>query len=226
MKIKHILSCHHQQTVAPGPDIFGWHLGGSGCCWGFATIRFQRRHPLVPTTVDGKVVDPIIYKVFTTIPGMSLNKKNDNFDPKKTKNTSSAPFSHQKRETKNEVREAAATRICKKFWVHYCDWASWIKLSYQRFTQKTLLTYLPAYTYIYIILVYFTMNIYDHITYMNIHIYIYIWYIISYILQQEETLRLLKVWVMTWSVPDRIIMSILRCTCGTVNIHPVLNLID
>ena len=27
---------------------------------------------------------------------------------------------------------------------------------------------------------------------------------------------------MTWSVPDRIIMSILRGRCGTVNIHPVL----
>ena len=46
------------------------------------------------------------------------------------------------------------------------------------------------------------------------------------ILQQEESLRLLKVWVMTWSVPDRIIMSILRGRCGTVNIHPVLNLIN
>ena len=40
-----------------------------------------------------------------------------------------------------------------------------------------------------------------------------------------RNLRLLKVWVMTWSVPDRIIMSILRGRCGTVNIHPVLNLI-
>ena len=36
--------------------------------------------------------------------------------------------------------------------------------------------------------------------------------------------RLLKVWVMTWPVPDRIIMSILRGRCGMVNIHPVLNL--
>ena len=49
-------------------------------------------------------------------------------------------------------------------------------------------------------------------------------YKIQYILQQEESLRLLKVWVMTWSVPDRIIMSILRGRCGMVNIHPVLNL--
>ena len=32
--------------------------------------------------------------------------------------------------------------------------------------------------------------------------------------------------VMTWSVPDRIIMSILRGRCGTVNIHAVLNLIN
>ena len=47
-----------------------------------------------------------------------------------------------------------------------------------------------------------------------------------HILQQEESLRLLKVWVMTWSVPDRIIMSILHGRCGTVNIHPVLNLIN
>ena len=45
-------------------------------------------------------------------------------------------------------------------------------------------------------------------------------------LQQEESLRLLKVWVMTWPVPDRIIMSILRGRCGMVNIHPVLNLIN
>ena len=44
-------------------------------------------------------------------------------------------------------------------------------------------------------------------------------------LQQEESLRLLKVRVMTWSVPDRFIMSILRGRCGTVNIRPVLNLI-
>ena len=42
-------------------------------------------------------------------------------------------------------------------------------------------------------------------------------------LQQEESLRLLKVWVMTWSVPDQFIMSILRGRCGMVNIHPVLN---
>ena len=45
-------------------------------------------------------------------------------------------------------------------------------------------------------------------------------------LQQEESVRLLKVWVMTWSVPDRFIMSILRGRCGTVNYHPVLNLIN
>ena len=31
---------------------------------------------------------------------------------------------------------------------------------------------------------------------------------------------------MTWSVPDRIIMSILRGRCGTVNIHLVSNLIN
>ena len=31
---------------------------------------------------------------------------------------------------------------------------------------------------------------------------------------------------MTWSVPDRIIMSILHGRCGTVNIHSVLNLIN
>ena len=45
-------------------------------------------------------------------------------------------------------------------------------------------------------------------------------------LQQEESLRLLKVWVMTWSVPDRFIMSILRGRCGTVNYHFFLNLIN
>ena len=32
--------------------------------------------------------------------------------------------------------------------------------------------------------------------------------------------------VMTWSVPDRFIMFILHGRCGTVNIHPVLNLIN
>ena len=115
---------------------------------------------------------------------MSLNKKTTTWPQKKNKkNTSSAPFSHQKRETKNEVREAAAwffchsTRICKKFWVPYCDWASWIKLSYQRFTQKNI-TCIFACIYIYIILVNFTMNIYDHITYMNIHIYILVYHIL------------------------------------------------
>ena len=36
-------------------------------------------------------------------------------------------------------------------------------------------------------------------------------------------MRLLKVWVMTWSVPDRFIMSILHGRCGTVNIHPALD---
>ena len=46
------------------------------------------------------------------------------------------------------------------------------------------------------------------------------------ILQQEESLRQLKVSVMTWSIPDRFIMSILRGRCGTVNYHPVLNLIN
>ena len=46
------------------------------------------------------------------------------------------------------------------------------------------------------------------------------------ILQQEESLRFLKVWVMAWSVPDRFIMSMLRGRCGMVNYHPVLNLIN
>ena len=46
------------------------------------------------------------------------------------------------------------------------------------------------------------------------------------ILQQEESLRLLKVWVMTWSVSDRFIMSILRGMWAKVNYHPVLNLIN
>ena len=31
---------------------------------------------------------------------------------------------------------------------------------------------------------------------------------------------------MTWSVPDRFIMSISRGRCGTVNIHPVFKLIN
>jgi len=48
----------------------------------------------------------------------------------------------------------------------------------------------------------------------------------GYILQQEESLRLLKACVMSWSVPDRFIMSILRGRCGMVNYRPVLNLIN